>query len=201
MCQKALMPRRRATASRPPAVRVRCRPAARTTSRQRPGRVAPPPAIVGAGAALYGRAGIGEATAWPLEPPRQGPVAQWLEPAAHNGLVGGSSPPGPTTQSRVCGNFPAAGEKPPDGGMRRERLVSVTCDLDWRAIWGPYCLASKSGFPEARPRQQEAGSTILPPTVIGVAPLYRLECRSLKYWRKRRGAQPKQTPPTSRSAI
>ena len=28
-----------------------------------------------------------------------GPVAQWLEPAAHNGLVGGSSPPGPTTQS------------------------------------------------------------------------------------------------------
>ena len=25
-----------------------------------------------------------------------GPVAQWLEPAAHNGLVGGSSPPGPT---------------------------------------------------------------------------------------------------------
>src|SRR5205807_1668812 len=28
-----------------------------------------------------------------------GPVAQRLEPAAHNGLVGGSSPPGPTTQS------------------------------------------------------------------------------------------------------
>jgi hypothetical protein len=28
-----------------------------------------------------------------------GPVAQWLEPAAHNGLVAGSSPAGPTTQS------------------------------------------------------------------------------------------------------
>jgi hypothetical protein len=28
--------------------------------------------------------------------PRVGPVAQWLEPTAHNGLVGGSSPPGPT---------------------------------------------------------------------------------------------------------
>lgn len=27
-----------------------------------------------------------------------GPVAQRLEPTAHNGLVGGSSPPGPTTQ-------------------------------------------------------------------------------------------------------
>jgi hypothetical protein len=71
-----------------------------------------PPAIAGVDAALYGRAGIGEAKTWPLEPPRHGPVAQWLEPAAHNGLVGGSSPPGPTTQSHVCGNFPAAGEKP-----------------------------------------------------------------------------------------
>src|SRR3954471_21189675 len=29
-----------------------------------------------------------------------GPVAQWLELAAHNRLVGGSSPPGPTTHSR-----------------------------------------------------------------------------------------------------
>src|SRR5712692_11814211 len=29
-----------------------------------------------------------------------GPVAQWLEPAAHNGLVAGSSPAGPTTHSR-----------------------------------------------------------------------------------------------------
>jgi hypothetical protein len=27
----------------------------------------------------------------------RGPVAQWLEPAAHNGLVGGSNPPGPTS--------------------------------------------------------------------------------------------------------
>src|SRR5215207_9422642 len=31
-----------------------------------------------------------------------GPVAQWLEPAAHNGLVAGSSPAGPT-QSRTLG--------------------------------------------------------------------------------------------------
>ena len=28
-----------------------------------------------------------------------GPVAQWLEPTAHNGLVAGSSPAGPTTKS------------------------------------------------------------------------------------------------------
>ena len=32
---------------------------------------------------------------------RRGPVAQWLEPAAHNGLVGGSSPSRPTTPSMI----------------------------------------------------------------------------------------------------
>ena len=32
-------------------------------------------------------------------PDGNGPVAQWLEPAAHNGLVAGSSPAGPTTLS------------------------------------------------------------------------------------------------------
>jgi hypothetical protein len=32
---------------------------------------------------------------------RRGPVAQWLEPAAHNGLVGGSNPPGPTNNINV----------------------------------------------------------------------------------------------------
>ena len=37
---------------------------------------------------------------------RFGPVAQWLEPTAHNGLVGGSSPPGPTTHSLANRRFP-----------------------------------------------------------------------------------------------
>ena len=31
----------------------------------------------------------------------EGPVAQWLEPAAHNRLVGGSSPSGPTINDRL----------------------------------------------------------------------------------------------------
>ena len=34
-----------------------------------------------------------------------GPVAQRLEPTAHNGLVGGSNPPGPTTQSHANHDF------------------------------------------------------------------------------------------------
>ena len=79
--------------------------------------------------------------------PRQGPVAQWLEPAAHNGLVGGSSPPGPTTQSHVWGNFPAAGEKPPEGGMRRERLVSGTLDLFWEGSLGALFSGLEFRFP------------------------------------------------------
>jgi hypothetical protein len=36
-----------------------------------------------------------------------GPVAQWLEPTAHNGLVGGSSPPGPTIFSDLALTFVA----------------------------------------------------------------------------------------------
>ncbi len=32
---------------------------------------------------------------------RAGPVAQWLEPAAHNGLVAGSSPARPTTSLAI----------------------------------------------------------------------------------------------------
>ncbi len=33
---------------------------------------------------------------------RRGPVAQWLEPTAHNGLVAGSSPAGPTIDFNRC---------------------------------------------------------------------------------------------------
>src|SRR5271165_4832822 len=34
-----------------------------------------------------------------------GPVAQWLEPAAHNGLVAGSSPARPTSARRALRGF------------------------------------------------------------------------------------------------
>jgi hypothetical protein len=53
----------------------------------------PPGRVVALGPALYGGAAAQAA------PMLQGPVAQWLEPTAHNGLVGGSSPPGPTTHA------------------------------------------------------------------------------------------------------
>jgi hypothetical protein len=41
---------------------------------------------------------------------------------AHNGLVGGSSPPGPTTQSFEPEDFPETAEKPAIGGLLRLRF-------------------------------------------------------------------------------
>ena len=70
-----------------------------------------------------------------------------LCPAAHNGLVGGSSPPGPTTQSRVCGDFPAAGEKPPMAACAANAWSLSPVIWIWRAVWAPYSLASNSRFP------------------------------------------------------
>src|SRR5215467_11117440 len=51
-----------------------------------------------------------------------GPVAQWSEPTAHNGLVGGSSPPGPTTHSFEPRDFPETSKRPAIGGLRRRRF-------------------------------------------------------------------------------
>jgi hypothetical protein len=42
----------------------------------------------------------------PRGAPQVGPVAQWSEPAAHNGLVAGSSPARPTTHALDRAHFP-----------------------------------------------------------------------------------------------
>ena len=55
-----------------------------------------------------------------------GPVAQRLEPTAHNGLVGGSNPPGPTTQSCATGDFLKVYERPRIGGDLCDGLFSET---------------------------------------------------------------------------
>src|SRR5262245_22942030 len=61
-----------------------------------------------------------------------GPVAQWSELAAHNRLVGGSSPPGPTTQSCTNGDFPVQCESPRIGGDLCTHFISAICRLDCR---------------------------------------------------------------------
>src|SRR5262245_23546159 len=42
--------------------------------------------------------------------------------SAHNGLVGGSSPPGPTTHSFEPRDFPETSKRPAIGGLRRRRF-------------------------------------------------------------------------------
>jgi hypothetical protein len=61
-------------------------------------------------------------------PPQEGPVAQWLEPAAHNRLVAGSSPAGPTNDFNELDRFFAG-----DGGFV-VRLWSVFGRLNWSIV-------------------------------------------------------------------
>jgi hypothetical protein len=78
---------------------------------------------------------------------RFGPVAQWLEPAAHNGLVGGSNPPGPTRQSFKPLHFRETDKKPAIGGLHLTILVSVETFSSARAILGKLSLGREIPFP------------------------------------------------------
>src|SRR5579863_8569458 len=79
-----------------------------------------------------------------------GPVAQWSELAAHNRLVAGSSPAGPTTQSRARGDFLTAGEIPRIG---RDIVVAQSLrgdETDLGARFGRSVSAGKIPFPGKR---------------------------------------------------
>ena len=69
------------------------------------------------------------------------------KPVAHNGLVGGSSPPGPTTHSRATGEFPAAGELPRIGGLVWERPVLETARSYWTARFVPFVSGAERAVP------------------------------------------------------
>src|SRR5260370_42027162 len=71
-----------------------------------------------------------------------GPVAQWLEPAAHNGLVAGSSPAGPTTlmiRRRSCSS----------AIVHRRLQNSIFCEdilLPWRSPTFVHRLLTSQDF-------------------------------------------------------
>ena len=93
--------------------------------------------IAAPGPALYGEGRAGVAA----RPLRAGPVAQWLEPTAHNGLVGGSSPPGPTILvSVLCDLSRSASPSLPAGPMpfnRGEDRITLAAPLGcWPAVRG-----------------------------------------------------------------
>ena len=64
------------------------------------------------------------------------------KPLAHNGVVGGSSPPEPTTQSFEPQDFPETAEKPAIGGLLRLRFpLTLAANACGRA--GHRCSASR----------------------------------------------------------
>src|SRR5436189_3922073 len=86
-----------------------------------------------------------------------------LQHAADNGLVAGSSPPGPTTQSCANPEFPVSAEHPRFsalwGGCNGPFAVSAGNEDRPESDWGPASLTPEIPFPGARRRPgQRLGS-------------------------------------------
>ncbi len=96
-----------------------------------------------------------------------GPVAQWSELAAHNRLVGGSSPPGPTTQPRAGGDFLRKREKPAIGGLSSATKVSVRAGGSLRTGLGVWSLVLKFAFPGNRRLGSRKRGSRLPLSAAG----------------------------------
>src|SRR6266536_48607 len=78
----------------------------------------------------------------PVDLPGGGGLSRWrLQQAAHNGLVAGSSPPGPTTQSCTNPEFPVSAEHSRFSALwgRRNGPLAVSAGNKDRseADWGP----------------------------------------------------------------
>jgi hypothetical protein len=97
----------------------------------------------------------------PREARPDGPVAQWLEPAAHNGLVAGSSPARPTSHFPVLAHFVSSEESPDISERCRGRccLGAVSCvifrlrrPIAPRCLWPTDLFASRSKGLDGRDR-------------------------------------------------
>jgi len=73
----------------------------------------------------------------------------------HNRLVAGSSPAGPTTQSRRHGDFPNRRQKPTTGGLSFRCSVSATAHFGLKRGFRGMCLCRK--IPDSQ--ESETGST------------------------------------------
>ena len=91
----------------------------------------------------------------------RGPVEQAV---THNGVVAGSSPSSPTTQSRATRLFPVSAEHPGFSAVRTGRIgpftVSVRKEARPEVVWGLSSLASGNPFPGARRRRIRPGTDI-----------------------------------------
>src|SRR5258707_3684476 len=68
--------------------------------------------------------------------------------SGYNGLVGGSSPLGPTTQSYATGDFLKEYEKPRIGGIRGTVRSQRRHRYSRQVVSAHFSLAPKSRFPE-----------------------------------------------------
>ena len=85
-----------------------------------------------------------------------GPVAQWLEPAAHNGLVAGSSPARPTNKSMILLYFSFFDELPRACGTGAQECWSL--GASYSALTGEIgtlSLAANFVFPRAAGKSRE----------------------------------------------
>jgi hypothetical protein len=89
---------------------------------------------------------------WKNRPPERwrGLVAEWLELATHNRLVGGSSPPGPTTHSDFRRDFPAVWYLAPNWPSCGVSFVSAAVSVNLSGMFrSSLSLRAKFRFPEA----------------------------------------------------
>ena len=86
-----------------------------------------------------------------------GPVAQWLEPAAHNGLVAGSSPARPTNKSMILLYFSFFDELPRACGAGAQECWSLGASYSaLRGEIGTLSLAANFVFPRAAGKSRES---------------------------------------------
>jgi hypothetical protein len=79
--------------------------------------------------------------------------------AAHNGLVAGSSPAGPTTQSREWGDFPKTRENAPIGGSRATARSLLRRRLVFAASFGGLVSGVRNSFPGTNPGTRTGTAT------------------------------------------
>jgi hypothetical protein len=78
-----------------------------------------------------------------------------LHRCAHNGLVGGSSPPGPTTQSYATGDFLKVYKRPRIGGDLCDRSFSETASLPSAGGFCAYFSGPEIPFPGNGDRERQ----------------------------------------------
>ena len=93
-----------------------------------------------------------------------GPVAQWLEPAAHNGLVAGSSPARPTSTPRFCRTLRLLGR----ASQRQQRFHVHQSRPDGRALTS--CRSTGTGIVGHRLTLARSIATSISPDKVARAP-------------------------------